>query len=108
MYSSSFCVPFFLILIAVRLGSDPNKIFSYETMQDHLRKFGKYGLLIASSILPVMATDIDGGLDMDALSTDYANGDQMNADTYMTESSKLKFYERMRDVVIDMNRLQYI
>lgn len=40
-----------------RLGSDPDKLFSYEMMLEEFRKFGRFGLIIASAALPVTLKD---------------------------------------------------
>lgn len=77
-------------------------------MLEHLRKFGKFGLLIASTVLPAMIHDSDVGVNLDEVAEDIANGQEMDADALMTEATKVRFYRRMRDVIIDMARLEYI
>lgn len=101
-------VSLFLIIESVRLGSDPEKIFSYEMMLEHLRKFGKFGLLIATTVLPTMCRDSESGVDLDELAEGIENGQEMDTGAMMTETSKATFLNRIRDVVIDMARLEYI
>lgn len=88
------------------MGSDPEKLFPYELMQEHLQKFAKYGIIWASIVLPVLTSDPGVGVDLDELANGFASGE----DTYSGMAGTLgrKFDERMRDVVIDMVRLGYI
>lgn len=78
------------IICFFRLGSDPDKLFPYTALQEHLRKFGKFGLANASFILPflIQEHDSDGGFQPSPLSD--------------------VFKKRLRDIVADMYQLGYI
>lgn len=84
-----------------RLGSDPDQIFPYSKMLDHFRKFARYGLMIATLLIPILTTDIGNGIEMDNLKEDVFSG-------FDTENSVEKYHKRLRDVIIDMVRLEYI
>lgn len=63
-------------------------MFPFTVFQEHLVKFGKYGLLNATFILP---------LQMEELNSDSLDGQFSDA-----------FKKRIRDIVSDMYRLGYI
>lgn len=91
-----------------RLGSDPDELFPYKTMLEHFRKFGKFGLVLAAVLLPVITQEKGTAVNLDDLSTDIKNGAELDASLFMTDSSAKKCNKRLRDVVIDMDRLGYI
>lgn len=96
-------------MIASRLGSRPEKLFPYETMQEHFRKFGKIGLVFATAVLPVITAEKGNAIDLDEAANNMANNKGADAfDGFVSEKSREKFTKRMRDVVIDMVRLGYV
>lgn len=77
-------------------------------MQEHLCKFGKYGLILAMLLLPVITAERRGDINLDQMSEDSLNGNISDRNTYVSEKSCPKFNKRLRDVVIDMVRLEYV
>lgn len=78
-----------------RLGSDPYKLYPFKIFQMQLQKFGKFGLLNASVVLPIFNKEVD------------LNGTQNSENengTQMSDSLK----KRLRDIVSDCQRLGYI
>jgi hypothetical protein len=49
-----------ILTTSLRLGSDPNKVFPREVFEDHLKKFGNFGLTMAIIILPLSLSEGDG------------------------------------------------
>lgn len=90
------------------MGSDPKKLFPFELMMEHFRKFARYGLLMATGILPMITADRGNVVDMDDLFNDINNGKEVDASVFITEASQLRLNKRLRDVVVDMVRLNYI
>ncbi|XP_055302585.1 uncharacterized protein LOC129568559 [Sitodiplosis mosellana] len=90
-----------------RLGSDPETIFPYKLMMEHFRKFAKFGLVLSTVLLPMITSEIGSGLDLDGMG-DKASGDGTNSDNFISEESRNKLNKRLRDVIIDMARLEYI
>lgn len=78
-------------------------------MLEHFRKFGKFGLVLAAILLPLLTKDSGKEVDLDGISDGVKTG-EVNLDTniFMTDSSTKRFNKRLRDVVIDMARLEYI
>lgn len=84
------------------------QIFPYALMQEHLRKFGKWGLMLAMMLLSVITADERGAINLDQLSEDILDGKPSPRDAYITENSRLKYNKRLRDVIVDMVRLGYV
>lgn len=91
-----------------RLGSDPEKLFPRELMLEHFRKFARFGLILASMLLPMITTEQGNGINLDELAEDVEKGKKFEENVFVSEKSRNKFNERMRDVIIDMVRLNYI
>lgn len=89
------------------MGSNPEKIFPHEMMLEHLRKFAKLGIIIASIVLISMTSEPDTVISLDDVSGDL---ERINSDSnpFITDRSVIEFQKRMRDVIADMNRLGYI
>lgn len=82
-----------------RLGSNPDKLFPYSALESQLRTCGKFALVMASFLIPIMMSEADIPIAGDpALNENKAQAPDL--------SKALK--ERMRDVVADMYRLGYI
>lgn len=73
-----------------RLGSDPDKLFPLGAFQQQLQKFGKFGVLNATFLLPVHMREID-----------------LEDPTGGTELS-MTLKKRFRDIAADSYKLGYI
>lgn len=102
------------IFLFSRLGSDPEALFPFDLMQEHFRKFGKFGLILAAMLLPMITADPDFGVNLDEFAdqvSDYKDGKaelDMKDNPFLSEKSKMKLNKRLRGVAIDMVRLGYI
>lgn len=78
-------------------------------MQEHLRRFGKIGMILASVVLPVLTAEKGNGIDIDKMAENMANNEKIDtSDFFFAGPSRDRFNERMKGVVIDMARLGYI
>lgn len=77
-------------------------------MMEHFRKLGKFGLVLAYILLPIVTADGGSGVNLDELATDIKNGKEMDVNVFVSDNSLTKLNKRLRDVVVDMERLQYI
>lgn len=91
-----------------RLGSDPEQLFSYSLMQEHLRKFGKIGLIFAANTLPIITAERGNTINLDEAANDMANKNVDAFDNLISEKSRDKHNKRLKGVVADMVRLEYI
>lgn len=90
-------------LLFHRLGSDPAKLFPFDALQDQLRQFGKYGLIMFTLMVPMLTSTADSIPDLDEI----AESLQHNSDTVFKPDEAV-CHKRMRDVIVDMDRLGYI
>lgn len=94
-----------------RLGSDPDELFPFTMMLDHLHKFGRLGLSLASITVPILITDADNmsNLNWDELSDDFMQSQKLSTNIFIQSDTSIeKYNKRMRDIVIDMIRFEYI
>lgn len=91
-----------------RLGSDPSKLFPYDVMLEHLHQFGKFGLIMATLLLPIITSEEGTAPDLDQLANSLSEKRDTGVNLFGTNNSKDEFNKRMRDVVIDMVRLDYL
>lgn len=90
------------------MGSDANKLFSYDDLQDQLKKFGSYALIIAPMLLNIITTKPDDIPDLDNLAEEYKDKTmEEGMKAFMNDFSIDKFNARIRDVVQDVLRLGY-
>lgn len=102
------------IFLFSRLGSDPDTLFPFEMLMEHLHKFGKFGLILAAMLLPMITADPSFGVNLDEFAdqvSDYKEGKvemEMKDNPFLSENSKNKLHKRLRGVAIDMVRLGYV
>lgn len=77
-------------------------------MQDHFRKYAKFGLILSTILLPMITSDSGNAVDLDGLSDAIKNGEDVDQSVFVSEASLNRLNRRLRDVVADMVRLEYI
>lgn len=77
-------------------------------MLEHFRKFAKFGLIMASVLLPVITCENGYKPDFEAISEDVEKGTLADPSEIITESSLKRMNKRLRDIVYDMVKLKYI
>lgn len=77
-------------------------------MQEHLRKCAKYGFILATVIMPILTTEKVFTLEFDVFGECAENGTLEPGNMLVSERSQKKMHKRLRDIVADMMRLEYI
>lgn len=77
-------------------------------MMEQFRKFGKFGLILAAALLPMITADGDNKIDLDEMAAEMKNGTQIDSNVFISKKSLTKLNQRLRDVVDDMIRFEYI
>lgn len=90
------------------MGSDPEKLYPFELMLKQFSKCGQFGLVLSTTLLPMITSEDGNGIDIDEIAEVIQNGKQVDQDVFISENSRKKFLTRLREVVIDMVRLGYI
>lgn len=91
------------------LGSDPQKLFPYEALLDQFHKFGRFGLIMASLLLPMITSDEDATPNLDELAENMKKNVVINdnGNLFSTDKNEDAFNERLRDIIVDMVQLNY-
>lgn len=78
-------------------------------MQEHLRKFARHSLIIASLLLPLLFEENGNENISDELfeQTKFLNTTQSN-ESKTAHQTQSKLMNRLREIIIDMVRLDYI
>lgn len=91
------------------MGSDPEKLFSYEMMQDHFRKYAKYSLVMAMLMLQLMTAEKSNGVNLDEFAAKVNETNNVDIfSVFRSENSRDNLHKRLQGVVDDMVRLGYI
>lgn len=90
------------------MGSDPEKLFPYKLMLEHLRKFARFGLIMSTVLLPVITFDGEFKPNFEEICQNAENGTLEDTSVFVSENSIKKLNKRFRDIVADMVQLGYI
>lgn len=93
-----------------KLGSDPEKLFSFNDLLGELKRFGRFGLLFAPVMLQFITSKASDIPDMDEFAEDIKNNTKTMDESIQafTSSSTLDEYnQRVRDVIKDGILLSY-
>lgn len=91
-----------------RMGSDPERLFSYANFQGELRKFGRYGVLIAPMLVQVVIADPTDIPDLDAMSDERAKSGNHEAQTFISAKTENAYNQRISDVIRDAERYGFL
>lgn len=87
-----------------KLGSDPDKWFTLDDLIDQLKAVGKFGVLMAPSLLQIMVSDPKNIIDMDGITKDTKGVTEFAT---LDESSSSLLKERLSDVIKDAIRFEW-
>lgn len=82
-------------------------MFPYNVLLEQLHEYGIFGMSIASTLLPMLTSEENSCPDLDAL-TEHIQSRQSDCNPFAAEKTKGIFNKCMRDVIVDMDRLNYI
>ncbi|XP_031627329.1 uncharacterized protein LOC116343426 [Contarinia nasturtii] len=92
-----------------KLGSDPETLFPYKLMLEHFHSLGKVGLILATVMLPIIMKDSAQEINLDEISEDVVgNKKELDASIFLSIESNKRYNQRLREIIIDMVRLEYI
>lgn len=85
--------------LLTQLGSDAEKLFSYNAFLGEMKKYGKYAAIVGTLLLPLLSIDIDSIPDEDT--------SDLRAFT-MSEEAQRGFDKKMLDMMGDLAEYNYI
>lgn len=100
-----------LVNVVRACGCDAEKLLPFGQVQAQLRRYGRFGLLMAPLLLQVIVSDPSNVADMDEMareiSKDEVDGQKVNFTNFNPESLA-KYRQRLGDVIEDSLRNNWI
>lgn len=98
------------------MGSDPKKVYPREIFEEHLKKFGNFGLNMSMMILPMVTSKPEDTMDLEAMAEKMQSAQEQGGAFDMSDlessmpapKSSSDYSKRMLGVFQDMFRLGYI
>lgn len=93
-----------------KLGSDPEKLFSFNDLLGELKRYGRFGLVLAPILLQIITSEASDIPDMDEFAEQMADNTKTMDDSmavFANMGTVDKYNQRVRDVVKDGLLLNY-
>lgn len=90
--------------IVKKLGSNPEKLFSYDDLQAQMKKFGKFSMLMTPVLIQVMMANAEDISNMDDLSQEMdKKGENVGiVKAFTCEKTKKAYQKRIRETITDV------
>lgn len=85
-------------------GSKPNGLFQLSDLQQQLRQFGKFGLIMAPLLMQVMVSDAKDIAKVDDMANSMGTDKEMTSFAVLTDASREKYRQRLGDSIDDVKR----
>ena len=89
------------------LGSEPNELFTFENLQNELKRCGIYALILSPFSIQTSQADSSQITSFDEMSEKSAKGEVYEFITGLSEKGYLEYQRRLNDVFDDIDRLGY-
>lgn len=92
-----------------QLGGDTQSQFPFTALLRQLKKYGKFGAIMAIFLIPMLTTKNEDLPDMDSIAEEFQN-DPETMKSSMAEMMKpnASYVDRMKPVLVDLMRFGYI
>lgn len=91
-----------------RLGSDAEQLFPFSALESELTRHGNYALVVAALMVMLTSQAPEDTFNVDKM-VEIVGGETPIADfMHMPEETQAKYNIRMRDVILDLDRLGYL
>lgn len=91
-----------------RLGSDPDKLFTYADLQSELRQFGDFTLLSAPLLTRARVADADDVCDLDEYAAAIDKGEKADIFRPFVGDTMATFKKLLNDAIHDIHEYGYI
>lgn len=86
----------------IALGSDPEKLFSWQSFQNQLKKLGKFALLVAPSIIGLRFANSEDVVSMDDLGDAAAESEPGACDMHLIKGISGASQEIYNQTIVDL------
>ncbi|XP_049285871.1 uncharacterized oxidoreductase dhs-27-like [Anopheles funestus] len=97
-----------LATLLEKLGHSPQQIFPRTAFLRQLRQYGRFGLMLASFVVPMLCTRSEDLLDMDATAEMFRETQNVDIAIYTKNTDQSAYRKRMSAVIRDTVRYGYI
>lgn len=91
-----------------KLGSDPNKLYTYENFQSQLRKFGEFALLCAPLIIQLRVAGAKDIGNLDEYAEAIEHGEEADLLKPYDEQTQSEYSTLINDLVTDLVDYGYV
>lgn len=91
-----------------KLGSDPNKLYSYETLEQQLRKFGEFALLFGPMIIQIKVANAKDIGCLDEYAELVEKGEEPDLLKDYDEETQIEYTRLINDLFTDLVNYGYI
>lgn len=91
-----------------KLGSNPDKLYSFEDFQMQLRKFGDYPLLYTPIMFTLRLADEKDVMDVEEYAERLANGENVDLMPEFIGETQKKWYGLVNDAIADLMTYGYV
>ncbi|XP_050086877.1 uncharacterized protein LOC126571973 [Anopheles aquasalis] len=97
-----------LATLLEKLGHNPQEVFPRTALMRQLRTFGRFGVLMAVFLVPMLCTRNEDLVDMDEAAEKYRDGEEMDIGMLTKNANQKDYAVRMRGVIKDIVRYGYL
>lgn len=91
-----------------RLGSDPERLFSYNDLQNELKRYGKFGVIMAPALLRVMLADPKDIRNYEDLGSPEEEEKHVRTIGISAEDTLIAYRKRLIDLTTDIVNFGYL
>lgn len=92
----------------MKLGSDPQKLYTFENLQSQLRRFGDYAVLFASMIIQVRVAKIEHFSDLDNFAECIDRDQNVNIIGEFDDKTQAEYAIQINDLFTDLDNYGYL
>lgn len=97
-----------ILFLLYSLGSNADELFPFEDLLNEMKKNGRFGIVMGMMLLPLLTSVADDIPDLDALSEQMNSGEKLDENLFKFEKTDAVYKRKMRDIIVDMDKLGYI
>lgn len=94
--------------IVRRLGSDPEQLFTFEDLQEEMRKCGEFSLLFGPMITRITTARMENLRDIDEYADALANGEDIDLFSKFDDETLAVYGKRVNGIVADLDAYGYL
>ena len=91
-----------------KLGHNPQEVFPRTALMRQLRRFGRFGILMAIFLVPMLCTRNEDLPDMDEAAEKYRETNEMDLNAMTLNANQRAYRERMSSAIRDMVQYGYL